>query len=115
MTIKARTATSPKARAVRTRSWSDIKARLAPERRAKIDKRVDTEIRAINLRRLREELGDTQVVAAEKAHLTQSELSRLENAADYRYSTIRRYVEAMGGELEVFAVVKGKRIPLHGV
>jgi hypothetical protein len=27
----------------------------------------------------------------------------------------RRYVKAMGGEIEVIAVVKGKRIALHGV
>jgi predicted transcriptional regulator len=100
---------------MKTHSWTQFKNRMSPERRAKIAKRVDTEIRAINLRRLREELGATQVEAAEKANLAQSELSRLENAVDYRLSTLRRYVKAMGGELEVVAVVKGKRIPLHGV
>jgi predicted transcriptional regulator len=68
---------------------------------------------ALNLRRLREEVGSTQVEAAERAAMTQGELSRLENAADLRLSTIRKYVHAMGGDLELFAVVNGKRIPLH--
>ena len=68
----------------------------------------------INLRRLREEVGSTQVEAAKKAAMRQSELSRLENAVDLRLSTIRKYVTAMGGELEIFAVVKGKKIALHG-
>jgi predicted transcriptional regulator len=69
----------------------------------------------INLRRLREDVGSTQVEAAKRAAMRQSELSRLENAGDLRLSTIRKYVHAMGGELEIFAVVKGKRIPLLGV
>jgi hypothetical protein len=47
--------------------------------------------------------------------MTQPELSRLERGSDYRLSTIRKYVTALGGELEIFAVVKGKRIPLHGI
>lgn len=50
-----------------------------------------------------------------KADMTQPELSRLERASDVRLSTLRRYVKAMGGEIEVIAVVKGKRIALHGV
>ena len=60
-------------------------------------------------------LGETQVEAAAKADMTQPELSRLERASDVRLSTLRRYVKAMGGEIEVIAVVKGKRIALHGV
>jgi predicted transcriptional regulator len=100
---------------VKTRPWSTIENKMLPERRARLDAQVDADIQAINLRRLREELGSTQVEAAEKAAMTQPELSRLENAADLRLSTIRKYVTAMGGELEIFAVVKGKKIALHGV
>lgn len=100
---------------VKTRPWSTIENKLSPERRARLQAKVDQEIQALNLRRLREELGATQVEAAEKAAMTQPELSRLENAADVRLSTLRKYVAAMGGELEVFAVVRGKKIPLHGV
>jgi hypothetical protein len=40
--------------------------------------------------------------------MTQSELSRLEWRADLRLSTLRRYVEALGDELEI-SVVVGKR------
>lgn len=100
---------------VKTRPWSTIESKLSPERRARLQTNEHEEIQAINLRRLREELGATQVEAAEKAASTQPELSRLENAADIRLSTIRKYVVAMGGELEIFAVIKGKRIPLHGM
>jgi predicted transcriptional regulator len=100
---------------VKTRPWSALESKMSPERRARVQVKVDEEIQAINMRRLREELGATQVEAAEKAAMTQPELSRLERGSDFRLSTIRKYVNAMGGDLEIVAVVKGKRIPLLGV
>ena len=100
---------------VKTRPWAALESKMSPERRARVQVKVDEEIQEINMRRLREELGATQVEAAEKASMTQPELSRLERGSDFRLSTIRKYVNAMGGDLEIVAVVKGKRIPLLGV
>jgi predicted transcriptional regulator len=100
---------------MKTRNWSALEKKMSPERLARVQAKVDEEISAINIRRLREALGETQVEAAAKADMTQPELSRLERASDVRLSTLRRYVKAMGGEIEVIAVVKGKRIALHGM
>jgi predicted transcriptional regulator len=75
-------------------------------------RKIEPEIRVINLRRA---LGLTQVQAAEMVSMRQSELSRLENADDMLLSTLRRYVVALGGRLEIFAVVNGKKIALHKV
>lgn len=100
---------------MKTHKWSALEKKMSPERLARVQAKVDEEISAINIRRLREALGETQVEAAAKADMTQPELSRLERASDVRFSTLRRYVKAMGGEIEVFAVVKGKRIALHGM
>jgi predicted transcriptional regulator len=100
---------------MKTHKWSALEKKMSPERLARVQAKVDEEISAINIRRLREALGETQVEAAAKADMTQPELSRLERASDVRLSTLRRYVKAMGGEIEVIAVVKGKRIALHGV
>jgi hypothetical protein len=47
--------------------------------------------------------------------MTQSELSRLESRGDHRISTLRRYVEALGGELEVTALFGGRRVKLTEV
>jgi hypothetical protein len=44
--------------------------------------------------------------------MTQSELSRLESRDDHLTSTLRRYVEALGGTLEISAVFGGRRIKL---
>ncbi len=69
----------------------------------------------MNLRELRENLDKTQVEISGAAGLSQAELSRAERRADHLVSTLRRYVEAMGGELEVAARFGDRRITLRGV
>jgi transcriptional regulator with XRE-family HTH domain len=61
---------------------------------------------------LREAAGLTQEELAQRVAITQSQLSKLERREDHRISTVRRYVAALGGELEIVAVVDGKRILL---
>lgn len=45
----------------------------------------------------------TQVAMAEMLGTTQGEVSRIENTPDLYLSTLARYIEAMGGELELVA------------
>lgn len=97
------------------KKWNDIKAKnMDPERRARLDREVRAEVDAMELRELREAAGKTQVEVAELAQMTQAELSRFERRDDRRVSTLRRYVEALGGELEVVAVLGNKRITING-
>lgn len=65
-----------------------------------------------DLRRLR---GLTQVEVAAAAGMDQSELSKAERRTGHRVSTLQRYVEALGGRLEVFARFGSKRVRLKGV
>ena len=69
----------------------------------------------MNLRGLRESLGKTQDEMARLAEVSQSQLSKIERRKDHLISTLRRYVRALGGDLEVTAVVGKKRIALTGV
>jgi hypothetical protein len=46
----------------------------------------------------------TQVALAERLHMAQPSVSRLERQADLYVSTLRRYIEAIGGRLEIHAV-----------
>lgn len=99
-----------------TRKWSAIKARkLTPAQVEEIRKEAEEEVLAMNLRELREATGKTQVEAAILAEMSQGELSRAERRDDHLMSTLRRYVEALGGELEVFANIGGQRVRLKGV
>jgi transcriptional regulator with XRE-family HTH domain len=80
-----------------------------------VDAAVREELLEMDLRDLREAAGRTQQEMAELTDMTQSELSRFVRREDHKLSTLRRYVEALGGELEVAAVIGDKRIALKGV
>jgi transcriptional regulator with XRE-family HTH domain len=93
------------------RSWSaDRRARLADPQiaqaaakaRAELDRREEDYLRTLgqlrNARRL------TQVQLAAILGVSQAQVSRVENQADLYLSTLRSYVQAMGGELELRAV-----------
>lgn len=101
--------------------WDTIKrkAKLSPERIAKIENtaraEIEAEITEADLRAIREIAGKTQVEAAKLLETTQSELSRMERRDDHRLSTLRHFVEALGGELEVIAHIGDKMVRLKGV
>lgn len=95
------------------KKWAEVKAsRLSPERVEASERRAREKVAELTLAELREAAGKTQTELAELTEQTQGELSRFERRDDRRISTLRRYIEALGGELEVFAVVNGKRVPL---
>lgn len=99
-----------------TRTWNSVKTnRLAPRAVARVTSRAREEIQEVTLRELRQGLDLTQAELADAASMTQSELSRLESRADHRISTLRRYVEALGGEIEITAIVGKRRVKLTDV
>ncbi len=94
--------------------WRDLKDRTIPkERQEKIREKVEHELLEMDLRAVRELLGKTQVDVADALPMTQSEVSRLERRQDYRVSTLRRFVEALGGELEIIASFGDKKVRLR--
>jgi len=48
-------------------------------------------------------------------NMDQAEVSRIERRDDHRLSTLRRYVQAVGGDIEVYAVIGGKGVQLQGI
>jgi predicted transcriptional regulator len=98
----------------RYRRWQEIRSKnRSPEQIAKIDREIEQELLEMDLRAVRELAGKTQVEVAAEVEMTQSEVSRFEKRSDVRLSTLRRYVEALGGELEVSAVLGDKRVRLR--
>jgi transcriptional regulator with XRE-family HTH domain len=93
--------------------------KLGAEEVARIEKEVRTEIAreamAADLRAIRRMAGKTQSQAAAAIGVSQAQLSRTEAEGDHRVSTLRRYVEALGGELEVVARFGDRAVRLHGV
>jgi predicted transcriptional regulator len=95
--------------------WSDLKAeRFSPEDVEKIRKEALRDLLEEDLRALREAAGVTQEELAEKVGADQSQISRLERqgGADARVSLLKRYVEALGGEIQIVATLQGKVVRL---
>jgi predicted transcriptional regulator len=94
-------------------TWQEIKAKkFSAEQLQQIDDQVEQDLLEMDLRALREAAGLTQEELAQRIAITQSQLSKLERREDHRISTVRRYVAALGGQMEIVAVVDGKRILL---
>ena len=71
----------------------------------------------LSLKTLREASGKTQVEVASQSQINQADISRLEARADFEdclVATMRRYVEALGGTLELVAQFGDKRISIAG-
>lgn len=95
------------------RRWEDLKHKSSPERRAEIRRKAIMELVEADLRGIREAAGKTQVDLAAIMDKTQGQISALEKRQDFLLSTLRDFVEACGGELEIIANFGDKRIKLH--
>ena len=72
----------------------------------------------LTMRTLREAAGKTQVDVATASQINQAAISRLESREgfdDYQVSTLRRYLAAIGGQLEIVGAFGNKRIVISGV
>jgi transcriptional regulator with XRE-family HTH domain len=75
---------------------------------------MDAEVRAYRLKEIREEQGLTQVQVAERMHVKQPSVSALEGGEMDRagLATIKAYVEALGGRVEVVADFGDRKVVL---
>lgn len=82
----------------------EYKRGLSSERRTKIETRAKKLIHEeYTLRQLRKARNQSQATIAEILGIRPSEVAKLERRTDSYLSTIRRYVEAMGGRLDLIA------------
>lgn len=93
--------------------WEELEKKLGPERQARVSRRAEQELLDMDLRGLRELAGKTQQDVAALVDQSQGQVSETERRKDMRLSTLRRYVEALGGQLEIAARIGRKRIRLH--
>ncbi len=83
------------------RNFSELKARMTPEARARAEARTKDMIAEMLLTEIRHLVGLTQEEVAKKLGIKQPTLSKLESQDDMYVSTLRRLVEALGGKLEM--------------
>lgn len=82
----------------------DYMNKLSSARRKKIQARAQELVaEECTMSELRKARAYSQVTLAEILEMRQGDLSKFERRADAYLSTIRRYVEAMGGRLDLIA------------
>lgn len=94
------------------KNFNILRERMSPERRARVEKRVAKTLERMALHELRRARHLNQMQVATGLKSAQSEVSKIENRADMHVSTLRQYVEALGGHLEMQAVFPDQTVEL---
>ena len=86
------------------RNYKELQAKMNPADVADNKQRVREELQRMALDELRNAKQLTQADMAELLDVPQSSISRIEQRADMYLSTLRNYVQAMGGVLQIQAI-----------
>lgn len=79
--------------------------RSTPEGRAAVDRYAGLSRLTMALAELRQSLNMTQTRLAEILNISQETVSKFEHGEDPRLSTMARYIDALGGQLEIKVVM----------
>ena len=104
-------------KAYRTTPLDEVLAGLPAEQRAKIEARAaELVAEELALRDLRKAKALTQEEVAERLGGRQVYVSRLERRADMKLSTLRQYIHAIGGQLQLLVTFpKGETVRLKDI
>jgi len=84
--------------------WRDIRRTLSPEQEAETQEYVKSVVEAVSLNQLREARSLTQANLASVLGVNQGSVSKMEKRTDMYVSTLRSFIQALGGQLQIRAV-----------
>jgi len=85
------------------KSFHTLKEKISAERKVKIDERINKALVEMPLAELRQTRKMTQEQIARSMRIKKASVSKMEGQTDMYISTLRKYIAAMGGELEIVA------------
>ena len=85
------------------KKWRDLYGAIPSERRARIEANVAQDMAEMPLAEVRRARELTQQQIARNLEVNQAWVSKVERQMDMYVSTLRSYIEAMGGELDIIA------------
>lgn len=94
------------------RKFAELTKKISPERRERIEEAKAALRHDMDLADLRQALALTQSTLAEALGVKQAEISKIENRADVFVSTLRRFIQAMGGDLEIRAIFPDRAVTI---
>lgn len=94
------------------RPFSELLAKMSPKAQEKIKRGSAKILAEMELADLREALSVRQIELAERLQTTQAAVSRLERRGNVTLASLNDYVEALGGKLELSAVLPGRTVKI---
>ena len=91
-------------------SYADLRARMSPEAQSAAAVEARRLGAEMDLAEVRRALKFSQDELAQTLQIGQGSVAKIEKRTDMYVSTLRRFIEAMGGELDIVA-----RFPGHSV
>ena len=86
-----------------TKKFTELRGKLSPERQVRVRERTQEMLKEMPLQELRQARKLSQEAIATVLGAKQASISKLEHRTDMYVSTLRSYIEAMGGTLEIVA------------
>jgi hypothetical protein len=88
----------------KARNFNELRAKMSPERRALNEAEAKRMLRELPLDELRAARDLTQEHLAALLHIKQASVSKMERRTDMYIGTLSKFIEAMGGQLEIRAI-----------
>jgi len=92
------------------KSYRNLRAKMSPEARAKAKKKAKKMVEEIPLYKLRRAREISQKHLAKLLHVSQAAVSKMERRTDMYVSSLREFIRALGGELEIIAKFPGGKV-----
>ncbi len=88
---------------IMAKSYEILRNRIPPEQMARIEKKAGKILEAMSLNDIRLSRRCSQTELADLLEIRQASVSKLERRNDIHVSSLRKYIEALGGKLVIQA------------
>ena len=95
------------------KSFSTLKRNMSLTAQKTVEEKTSQLLKEVLLYEIREHLHITQEDMATKLNTKQANVSRTERRRDMKLSTLKRYIEALGGELDIVAKFASNEVHLN--
>ena len=85
------------------KSYETLRNKIPPEQRARIEKKASKLLEEMSLNDIRLSRNCSQTELADLLEIRQASVSKLEHRSDIHVSSLRKYIEALGGKLVIQA------------
>ncbi len=96
-----------------SKPYSILREKMKPAARKKASEKTKAMLEAMPLQELRQARNLSQEQLAQTLSVNQAAVSKIEHRTDMYISTLRNFIKAMGGDLEIIAKFPDGSIPIN--